>query len=328
LEWAEIASQYFFLPSPAIASFVGQPIMDRTRRTGHPILCDEFGDNLHGITLPYDGYRRQHDASKTAIFDLATLAGISVDKEILNLFKSVIPPDKHAAFVSAHQDGKKRTGQGIVPDLKLRLTNDHGGSRDFLCEIKTLHMGSSTYSIRGSGPRSVDIRASSINPDLEKALRKADLKYCDTALNGPPGPMLTRWHSFGPTKALVFGCLGEMSQDAHILCRDISVAAGLEFLRSQNSANRSIAFGNGTWYTKRVLAMVCLRARANLLLDRLQFLGPGAKGAYERSKAAKQKQFSYSSSYEFACRIENMRREDRDAHRHNAGHSDGRWGRN
>ena len=276
--------------------------------------------------MPFDGYRRQHDASKDAIFALATLAGISVDSEILNLFKSVIPPDKHAAFISAHEDGFSRSGQGIVPDLKLRLNNDHGGSQDILCEIKTLHMGSSTYKARGQGPRSVDVRAASINPDLEKTLRKADLKYCGSAIDGPPGPMLARWRSFGPTKALVFGCLGELSKDAKELCHSISIAAGKEFIRSQPSANRSIVNGNGAWYARRVLGMVGLRARANLLLDRLQFLGPGAKGAYERSKASSSKTFGLNSpGHEYACRVAEMRRDDLQAHRTNAGHSNGSW---
>ena len=77
--------------------------------------------------------------------------------------------------------------------------------------------------------------------------------------------------------------------------------------------------------------MVGLRARANLLLDRLQFLGPGAKGAYERSKASSSKTFGLNSpGHEYACRVAEMRRDDLYAHRtnNNAGHSSiGRLGR-
>ena len=73
--------------------------------------------------------------------------------------------------------------------------------------------------------------------------------------------------------------------------------------------------------------MVGLRARANLLLDRLQFLGPGAKGAYERSRASSSRAFGFTSvGHEFACRVAEMRRDDLQAQHHtNAGHSNGSW---
>jgi hypothetical protein len=324
LEWAEISSQYFFLPSPAISSFVGQPIMDRKRRNGNAVICDEFGDNLQGITLPFDGYRRQHDASKNSIASLGILAGLDVQTELLNLFKSVVPPSSHNAFTSAHQDGLLRSGQGLIPDLKLRLPNDNGGSADALCEVKTLHMGSSTYRVRGEGLRSVDIRAAKIHPDLEKKLKAADIKYCGSSETGPPGPMILRLRSFGVTKGLVFGCVGEVSDDTKTLIHSISKAAGQEFARRQTSANRSITIGNGSWYAKRVLAMAGLRARANLLLDRLQFLGPGAQGAYERYRSST-RSFNTNHKSKFFNMADDMRRDEHNAHRHNGGQSEGRW---
>ena len=117
----------------------------------------------------------------------AFVAGVEVHTEPLNVFKSVIPPAQQAAF-AASQIGASRTGQGIVPDLKFRLPNEHGGSGDALGEVKTLHFGASTYSIRGAGPRSVDLRALRIQPELEAKVRKADQKYCGDRVDGPFGP--------------------------------------------------------------------------------------------------------------------------------------------
>ena len=200
--------------------------------------------------------------------NICRLAGVPVQTELLNVFKSVSPPSQQAAF-AASQNSSLRTGQGIVPDLKFRLPNDNGGSEDVLGEVKTLHFGSTTYSLRGAGPRSVDVRALRIQPELESKLRKADEKHCGAPMDGPPGPMLSRLRSFGPVKGLVFGCLGEVSADVKSCLHSFAREAGREFARRQPTANRSVNIGNGAWYAKRRLAMVGLRARANLLLDRI-----------------------------------------------------------
>ena len=80
----------------------------------------------------------------------------------------------------------------------------------------------------------------------------------------------------------------------------IAESAGREFMRRHPTANRSINMGNGKWYAKRRLAMSGLRARANLLLDRIQFLGPGAKSAYDRSQS--KAQFRSHSFHHHAAR--------------------------
>ena len=299
--------------------------MERKERGGDAVICDEFGDKLQGITLPFDGYRRQHDDSKNALADICRLAGLEVQTELLNIFKSVIPPAEQAAFASTHQNSTSRTGQGMVPDLKIRLLNENGGSADVLGEVKTLHFGSSTYFVRNSGPRSVDFRASKIQPDLEAKLRRADAKHCNAPVDGPPGPMLSRLRSFGPTKALVFGCVGEVSADVKSVLYSVSRAAGQEFLRRHLSANRSINVGNGAWYAKRRLAMVGLRARANLLLDRIQFLGPGAKSAYDRSQA-RPRFFDFRSRC-FHAYADKARSDDRAANQNFSGRPSGSWSR-
>ena len=135
--------------------------------------------------------------------------------------------------------------------------------------------------------------------------------------------MLSRLRSFGPTKGLVFGCIGEVSADVKSVLYSVSRAAGREFLRRQPSANRYINIGNGAWYAKRRLAMVGLRARANLLLDRIQFLGPGAKAAYDRSQARPQG-FDFRSRC-FHENADRARADDRAAHKHFSGRSFGSW---
>ena len=171
----------------------------------------------------------------------------------------------------------------------------------------------------------MDFRASKIQPDLEAKLRRADAKHCNAPVDGPPGPMLSRLRSFGPTKALVFGCVGEVSADVKSVLYSVSRAAGQEFLRRHLSANRSINVGNGAWYAKRRLAMVGLRARANLLLDRIQFLGPGAKSAYDRSQA--RPRFYDFRSRCFHAYADKARSDDRAANQNFSGRPSGSWSR-
>ena len=87
-EFIEVTTRYFGLLSPACAALVGQPI-GRSRST-----LDEHGFRLCAATVPGDGWRRQHDTIKWALYEDMRLMNTRVTAEVFGLFAPLLP---HAA---------------------------------------------------------------------------------------------------------------------------------------------------------------------------------------------------------------------------------------
>ena len=174
--------------------------------------------------------------------------------------------------------------------------------------MKTLHFGTSTYT-SSARLSAVEVRAKKVLPDYEKKLRAADVKYCGTVDDGVTvGPMLSRLRSFGGVTALVFGCMGEANKDVHKLVKNLAAAAGRDFVRRTGQSTTTIATGLGMWHAKRLISMTALRARAHLLVSRLQFIGLNAKKSFN---TAKRYRFFYrapTDSPDFARNCENAAR--------------------
>ena len=133
-EFAEVATWYFGLPSPACGPFVSQRIAD----TRH--MLDRHGSSLTTAPLPGDGWRTQHDAVKWRIFEDAKEMGARCRVEVYGLFAAGMPQDGRALAT----DMPSRKRQGLVPDFLFNLPLD-GPKREILFELKTLHYGSTTY---------------------------------------------------------------------------------------------------------------------------------------------------------------------------------------
>ena len=92
--------------------------------------------------MPGDGWRDQHDALKWRLVEDAREMTVPVKPEVYGLFAACIPQGSRSRFDAL----PIRKRQGLVPDLRLRVQwQGRGPVQDMLLEIKTLHVGSSTY---------------------------------------------------------------------------------------------------------------------------------------------------------------------------------------
>ena len=106
-EFAEVASFYFGLPSPACGPLVGQNI-GATRTVLH-----QYGNNLTTASLPGDGWRTQHDALKGGITDDLVQAQVRSTTEVYGLFAPLVPQ-----LARQQLDGlPRRQRQGLLPDF-------------------------------------------------------------------------------------------------------------------------------------------------------------------------------------------------------------------
>ena len=200
-EFAEVATWYFGLPSPACGPLVGQRIAD----TRH--VLDRHGASLTTAPLPGDGWRTQHDALKWRIFENAKEMGARCRVEVYGLFAACMPQDGRA--LAADMPSRKR--QGLVPDFLFNLPLD-GPEREILFELKTLHYGSTTYPTSRERCEAVARRARTPPGEYAGKARTLDRKCCRTPA-GSTGPVENKLRSYDPVRGLVFGAWGEGSPE-------------------------------------------------------------------------------------------------------------------
>lgn len=133
-EFEEVSSFYFGMPSPACMPHVCASL----GRTG--LTVDAYGLRLTTAQLPGDGWRNQHDSLKWRIQQDAKEMGIRIRTEVYGLFAACMPQQGRTR--AAALPVRKR--QGLVPDFMITVPLD-GPERQLLFELKTLHVGTSTY---------------------------------------------------------------------------------------------------------------------------------------------------------------------------------------
>jgi len=136
-EFGEIASFYFGRPSPVCRQAVGEPI----GRTG--LVLDAYGLRLTTAALPGDGWRTQHDTLKWRLHQDAREMAVRLRTEVYGLFAACLP--QHSRSLGGMPPRKR---QGLVPDFMFTVALD-GPERELLFELKTLHVGTSTYPASG-----------------------------------------------------------------------------------------------------------------------------------------------------------------------------------
>ena len=238
--------------------------------------------------LPGDTFRYQHDSLKFAIAELAQVLHIPVIVEVTNLFRDCFTP----AMLSS-QTWKIVKKQLAIPDLSLRLpvADSLTAQRFMLAEVKTLHMGDFYYSAlnhnianslntHNSG---VEARSRKVQTDILSRLRIADRKYHGNISNN--GPFMSRLSSFGSVKGIVTGAFGEMSTDLKALLRLMAKVGVCSYGKFSGAPTTFLAESALFFFIRSHVAMVCLRAKADLILDRIEFLVPTA-GASRRGPSA------------------------------------------
>ena len=153
---------------------------------------------------------------------------------------------------------------------------------DELFELKTLHLGRSTYP-NGARTRSaaVERRAAAIPSEAAAKARQLDRRFCGTAA-GELGPVERRLNTYGPVRGLVFGHWCEASQHVEALLSGCAHSGAQRLWAQMRAIDPHDALGVLAWLLRRRWGMAAWRSAARLLLDRLEYVGKGSAPAQAR----------------------------------------------
>ena len=134
---------------------------------------------------------------------------------------------------------------------------------------------------KGVAGRGTDRRAGGLQQLYRKKLLPLDSRYHNTP-PGQAGPLVRRLQSYGKLEGLVVGPWGEVSKDMHRLVKVLaeSKLAAKARARGRDISDREL--GLITTQIRKYLSTAFVRAQSLCLLNRLCFLGEGAKAAAGR----------------------------------------------
>ena len=290
--FTEAIAAHLCLPSPAVVT--GGWVGKNTVRGG--AVIDKFGDAVMNCRhLPGDTWRHRHDTGKLAIVYECLNAGLVHDCEVYGLFADLIPAQAVNNRGESLEWGRAR--QGLVPDFKIRLPTPEGLT-DHLAELKFIGAGVSWFprGVRGKG---TDRRAAGLPLLYKRALDRIDQTHHNTP-PGQTGPLVRRLQSYGKLEGLVVGPWGEGSKDLHSLVKTIAETKVANKARSLGRDLSDKELGIVVTQVRKYLSTSFIRAQGLCLLNRLCFLGEGAREAAGRRDLAR--------------RLEEDRRRERLAH--------------
>ena len=268
----EIAARYFGLPSPACVPLVGLPI------GGTRLQVDSHGFWLCSAPLPGDGFRTQHGMLKWMLYEDIRKAVGRVSCEVYGLFAPLLP--QRARNEMDSQPARRR--QGLVPDFLAHLrAQPDGPLRDLLLDVKTLHYGTSTYPHSEERCRAVTRRAAAVNAEYLNKARSLDREFLHVH-TGMTGPVERKLRSFGQVRGLVFGAWSEASADVNWLMHQIADCGSMHSRQLGTHQDADVVRASMLANMQRRWGIMAARANAQLLLDRLAFVGRGAGAAISR----------------------------------------------
>ena len=281
--FSEAMAAHLCLPSPAVTA--GGWVGKNTVRGG--AVVDKFGDAIMCCKhLPGDTWRARHDTGKLAIVSECIAAKVVHDCEVYGLFADLIPAQA-AAQGEELEWGRAR--QGLIPDFRLRLP-DPGGLTDTLAELKFIGAGESWFP-RGVAGRGSDRRANGLPNLYRKKLLPLDTRF-HGAVPGQSGPLVRRLDSFGRVRGLVVGPWGECSKDLHSLIKVMGESKVAAQARDRGRPASDNELGVEISQIRKFLSTAFVRAQGLCLLNRLCFLGKGAKEAAGRRDLARRLEIS------------------------------------
>jgi len=206
VEWQEVMATAFAVPSPALKTHVGMPIMGSRGRV------DAFGlvfFNDASLCAKGGARKRWHDTLTREVFTALREGEVSSDREVEGLFRDLIPRGSRAAYLRgpgprAYPYSQRR--EGLVPDLRFRHNLVYT-----LADVKTMGFGETRYGPPGRtrGRQPPDMRADKVHAEYLAKARALDRnlvrKWCGTPLGqGLVGPVERRLVSFGQVAGIVF----------------------------------------------------------------------------------------------------------------------------
>ena len=259
--FAEAMSLILCMPSPACKNRVGCTVGKKA--------VDIFGDNIMAASLPGDHWRTRHDKIKMAINSLCTWARLPTTCEVWGLFSHMIPNEA----LSRIESGRKR--QGLVPDFRIEMPSETGGTTYRLAELKVISCCDTWYKPVSTGSvRGTEKRANGLQMEYIRKARKID-QIRNKLANGEKGPVEQRLMEFGDLIGLCFGAWGEASTDVHNLVQTLAESRlnfqGLKSGRQRRQQELGIIVGQ----IRRKLSAAAVKAQVECLLSRIHQVGPG-----------------------------------------------------
>ena len=196
-------------------------------------------------------------------------------------------PGIFAPYIHAREQFDRlphRRRQGLVPDFKA----DNGGRIDGrvrLGDVKVIHDCPTRYRARHMRGHAlaVEQRANAVHAEYHRKARDVDRRY-NGCRDDEVGPCGRKLDSFPRIEGFVVGSYGESSKDLLNLLREEAALGAQRCWRDMGA--RSADEAAGLLYTKlrRNLGIAIVRARARLLIDRVNLIlaGNGAREAAQR----------------------------------------------
>lgn len=277
-EFSEAAAAALCLPSPACSDRLGHVIRGAQ-------VVDLYGESVLCTITAGDHYRKRHDSYKMRLLQLCQWAGVDAEVEVFNLFAGSIPQEG----LSRMERGRKV--QSIVPDMRISIPEE-GNLAKRLHEIKIISSSKTRYTIHREGQeatRAVDKRAGELNAEYLAKARRTDQTYCGTA-QGTVGPVERKLGSLGRVHGIVVGAFGEGSDDLHSLINHLAVSrvryAGPQLGRRGQLRTEEAEIAISTTFLRKTLSICAVRSQAQVLLGRLEVIGPGSAAAALRRNNA------------------------------------------
>ena len=291
-EFAEVAARYFGAPSPACSAARGERF-GRGHRGGDPRTVDEYGFTVNSVSsVPGGGWACLHDQIKNEMASSCREMGQEVAVEVHNLFSHLIPQGPGRV---AWREQSSRTRWGLVPDFAMRIRLGGDAVKFYLLELKCIHLSASWYGpgagcqreeARGKSCVPVEKRAKSVAAEYVKKAQETDQTFCGTA-QGEIGPVEAKLRSFHKTVPLVFGAFGEASDGVEQLIDALAEAGADVHWRGMKAKKREEAKGALVAYLRRRWGMVAVRGNAQLILNRMQFVGEASRADSQMAKIRK-----------------------------------------
>ena len=219
------------------------------------------------------------------------MSGVPLDCEVYCRFSDLLPATLEEQGGEL-QFGRQR--QGKVPDFLITFGSPDGPVQR-LAELKVISAGKSWYK-RGVRGKGTVRRASRLTYEYEEVLRGFDVRFHEAQPRQarelgqppppepPPGPLLARFRGCGGLNQgqLVAGPWGDLSPHFHSLLKVFAeervAARGRASGEEQGPGQLGLVMGE----VRRAASVTVVRAQAVCLLERLGFLGPGARAAAGR----------------------------------------------
>ena len=139
---------------------------------------------------------------------------------------------------------------------------------------------------RGVAGKGTDRRAAELPALYRKKLHTLNRRFHNT-VDGQTGPLVSGLNSFGKLEGLVVGQWGDCSKDLHSLVKILGDSKVAAIARSRGREASERELGLIITQIRKFLSTAFIRAQSLCLLNRLGYLGEGAKAAAGRRDLAK-----------------------------------------